>query len=56
MSEELVEHNKSFEEGFNNGFSEGRETGLDYGRIEGLELCIAILQEKLKQAHQELTD
>ena len=56
MSEKLVEHNKSFEEGFNNGFSEGRETGLDYGRIEGLERCIAILQEELVRAREEQLD
>ena len=51
---EVVEHNKSFEEGFDNGFSDGHETGLIYGRIEGLERCIAILQEKLIQARKEL--
>lgn len=53
MSEFVVEHNKSFEEGFHNGFEDGRIIGLEYGRIEGLERCIAILQEKLVQARQE---
>jgi len=51
---EVVEHNKSFEEGFENGFAEGRIVGLAYGRVEGLERCIAILQDKLIQARQEL--
>ena len=50
----VVEHNKSFEEGFGNGYSDGRESGLEYGYIAGLEHAITVLQKHLHEARNNL--